>query len=170
MLPTILNGYALILKTEYARGRCEKIEALFATSSTSSFSVTPKWLVIQQIKISNLTACSAFSWRWISNAMRRLQFSKMSEYLRVTHAIHICTQLTFRRNRKCHELSSHGDPNFRSLIRINSAQSGHSHLFQNGIFRTREGKKQSSVLKTDGNWHSGMTMLEFKRTQNPVGF
>ncbi|GBM28128.1 hypothetical protein AVEN_224187-1 [Araneus ventricosus] len=29
-------------------------------------------------------------------------------------------------------------------------------------------KKQSSVLKTDGNWHSGMAMLEFKRTQNPT--
>ncbi|GBN14617.1 hypothetical protein AVEN_233555-1 [Araneus ventricosus] len=27
-------------------------------------------------------------------------------------------------------------------------------------------KKQSSVLKTDRNWHSGMAMLEFKRTQN----
>ncbi|GBM02329.1 hypothetical protein AVEN_138449-1 [Araneus ventricosus] len=29
-------------------------------------------------------------------------------------------------------------------------------------------KKQSSVLKTDGNWHSGMPKLEFQRTQNPT--
>ncbi|GBM24027.1 hypothetical protein AVEN_33988-1 [Araneus ventricosus] len=29
-------------------------------------------------------------------------------------------------------------------------------------------KKQSSVLKTDGSWHSGMAKLEFKRTQNPT--
>ncbi|GBN06976.1 hypothetical protein AVEN_12333-1 [Araneus ventricosus] len=71
------------------------------------------------------------------------------------------------------------------------------HLFQNGICGTREGKrisskmefvehgkekaslpkwnlwntgrkKQSTVLKTAGNWHSGMAMLEFRRTQNPT--
>ncbi|GBL92386.1 hypothetical protein AVEN_174682-1 [Araneus ventricosus] len=29
-------------------------------------------------------------------------------------------------------------------------------------------KKQSSVLETDGNWYSGMTKLEFQRTQNPT--
>ncbi|GBO25996.1 hypothetical protein AVEN_32198-1 [Araneus ventricosus] len=29
-------------------------------------------------------------------------------------------------------------------------------------------KKQSSVLKTDGNWHSGMAKQEFQRTENPT--
>ncbi|GBM01099.1 hypothetical protein AVEN_136647-1 [Araneus ventricosus] len=29
-------------------------------------------------------------------------------------------------------------------------------------------KKQSSALKTDVNWHSGMAKLEFQRTQNPT--
>ncbi|GBM86466.1 hypothetical protein AVEN_125825-1 [Araneus ventricosus] len=29
-------------------------------------------------------------------------------------------------------------------------------------------KKQSTVLKTDGNCHSGMTKLKFQRTQNPT--
>ncbi|GBM62596.1 hypothetical protein AVEN_243340-2 [Araneus ventricosus] len=29
-------------------------------------------------------------------------------------------------------------------------------------------KKQSSVLKNDGNWHSEMAKLEFQRTQSPI--
>ncbi|GBM22404.1 L-xylulose reductase [Araneus ventricosus] len=35
-------------------------------------------------------------------------------------------------------------------------------------FRNTGRKKQSLVLKTDGNWHSGMANLEFQRIQNPT--